>query len=284
MTTSEPLVLRVHIDTQPDSVFKALTDADSLADWFADSAEVSLDESRFEFWGRYAPQGDRPRQRLLAAEPPSILRYVWQFDEGESTVEVNLAAAEDATTVTVTHTGMPAAGTANATALRCFWHMSLANLEAHCEGLPTTPPFDFSVPAVDDAIVRTVIDAPVDEVFASLLDPGQVSRWSGGQASIEPSVGGRYDLGWDHGPDRIVELDPDRVLAYSWRHAGEPDTAVRWTLRGSRGSTFLTLIHSGFADDTLAERYRQGWPGVLVELKRMAEQGERWEPILQPRL
>jgi uncharacterized protein YndB with AHSA1/START domain len=281
-TSNDPLALRVRIEAQPGAVFTALTNADSLIEWFTESAEVSLDAGRFEFWGRYAPQGDRPRQRLLEAEPGRRLSFAWDFDQGESVVGVDLEASGDGTVVAVDHTGVPESGAADPTALNCFWHVSLANLEAHCEGLPTTPPFDFSVPAKDDAIVRTVIDAPVEQVYASLLDPSQVNRWAGGNAVIEPEVGGRYDFGWDHGPTSIVELEQDRVLAYSWRYPDSPDTVVRWTLRGSRGSTFLTLIHGGFASDELAEQFRQGWPGFLVEIKRMLELGERWEPIWRP--
>jgi uncharacterized protein YndB with AHSA1/START domain len=278
--TDDSLRLRVRIDAPADTVFTALTDADTMTDWLTESAEVSLDDNRYEFWGRYAPQGDRPRQRLLAAEPAAALRFDWTFDDGESIVDIVMAPDDDGgTVVTVAHTGIPATGTANLTALSCFWDVSLANLAAQCEGLPTMPPFDFSVPASGDALVRTVIDVPVDEVFACLLDPAQVDKWAGGKSVIEPEVGGRYDFGWDHGPVEILELEPDKILAYSWRYPDSPDTVVKWSLRSSRGSTYLTLLHSGFDNDQLAEQFRQGWPGFLVEIKRILELGDRWEPL-----
>lgn len=279
-TPTDPLRLRVRIDAAPDTVFKALTDADEMSEWLAESADVALDEGRYTFWGRYAPQGDRARQRLTGYEPGRSLNFVWGFDEGESVVAVSLDPVDgDATVVTVTHSGLPTSGGADGNALDCFWHVSLANLVAHSEGVQTMPPFDFSVPAQGDALVRTVIDAPVEEVFASLLDPAQVDKWAGGRAVVEPQVGGRYDFGWDHGPERILELDPDKVLAYSWRYPRSPDTTVRWALRGSRGSTYLTLVHSGFDNDRLAEQFRRNWPGFLVEIKRLVELGPRWEPI-----
>ncbi len=288
--TDDSLRLRVRIDAAADTVFKALTDADTMTDWLTESAEVALDDNRYEFWGRYAPQGDRPRQRLLSAQPATALRFTWTFDpaasadagsgEVESTVDIAMTPDDDGgTTVTVTHTGIAASGDANVTALACFWPVSLANLAAQCEGLPTMPPFDFSVPASGDALVRTVIDVPVDEVFACLLDPAEVDKWAGGKATIEPVVGGRYDFGWDHGPSEILELEPDKILAYSWRYPDSPDTVVKWSLRSSRGSTYLTLLHSGFDSDALAEEFRQGWPGFLVEIKRILELGDRWEPL-----
>jgi uncharacterized protein YndB with AHSA1/START domain len=280
-TATDSLRLRVRIDADPDIVFKALTDSDELTEWFAESAEVALDQSRYQFWGRYAPAGDRPRQELTGHEPGRALRYAWNFDDGPSTVEITLAPEGEETIVSVSHRGVPSSGPANMTALSCFWAVSLANLAAHSEGRQTMPPFDFSVPAQGDALLRTVIDVPADEVFASLLDPAQVDRWAGGKATIEPRVGGRYDFGWDHGPDRIVELEPDKVLAYTWRNPnGDGETLVKWVLRSSRGSTYATLVHSGFADDALAESYRQGWPGFLVEIKRILELGPRWEPIV----
>src|SRR5690606_5815950 len=150
-----------------------------------------------------------------------------------------------------------------------------ANLAASSESRQTMPPFDFSVPAQGDALVRTVIDAPVEEVYAALLDSERVSRVAGVAATIEPQVGGRYAVAWEgYGPDRIVELDQDKTLVYTWRnHGGASESLVRWSLRSSRGATYLTLVHEAIADDALAERYRQGWPPYLVELKRLLELG-----------
>lgn len=277
VTTPESLRLRVRAEADPDTVFKALTDGDELADWFAESAEVDLDQSRYQFWGRYAPQGDRPRQALTGAEPGRALRFTWTFDEGPSTVAITLAPDGEATLVSVVHEGVAA----DPVTVKCFWAVSLANLAAFSESRQTMPPFDFSVPAQGDALVRAVVDAPVEEVFAALLDATTVGRIAGGTATIEPAVGGRYELGWSgYGPERIVELEPDKTLAYSWRnHGGAGESVVRWSLRGSRGSTYLTLLHEGIADDVLAERYRQGWPPYLVELKRLLELGPAWQPM-----
>jgi len=276
-TATDSLRLRVRIDADPDTVYKALTDGDELMDWFAESAEVDLDQARYQFWGRYAPQGDRPRQTLTGHETGRALRFTWAFDDATSTVEITLAPDGEGTEVTVEHSGVAA----DAIAVKCFWYVTLANLAAFSESRQTMPPFDFSVPAQGDALVRTVIDVPVEEVYAALLDPAVVSKVAGAAATIEPSVGGRYDLGFDgYGPDRIVELDPDKTIAYSWRnHGGAGESVVRWSLRSSRGAAYVTLVHSGISDDALAERYRQGWPPYLVELKRLLELGPAWQPL-----
>jgi len=276
-TPDEALRLRVHIDADPDTVFKALTDGDELVDWFAEQAEVDLAAGRYAFWGRYAPQGDQARQALTGHEAGRSLAFTWTFDEAPSTVELSLAPDGEGTLVSVAHDGVAA----DPVAVKCFWYVTLANLAAFSESRQTMPPFDFSVPAQGDALVRTVIDVPVEEVYAALLDPAQVSKVAAAQATIDPQVGGAYDLGWpEYGPARIVELDSDKTLAYSWRnHGGAGESLVRWSLRSSRGATYVTLLHTDIADDALAERYRQGWPPYLVELKRLLELGPAWQPL-----
>jgi uncharacterized protein YndB with AHSA1/START domain len=270
--------MRVRIEAPPQTVRQALTDADTMTEWFAESADVSLDEQRYQFWGRYTPQGDDPHQELASAEP---LRFTWVLSGKPSIVDIELTPDDEGTVLALAHEGYQ---DGDAGALDCFWHVSVANLVAHCEGVATMPPFDFSAPAQGDALVRAVVDVPAEEVYASLLDPSQVDKWSGGSATIEPEVAGRYDIGWGHGggPTTIVELERDKVLAYGWRdlnHDGE--TLVRWQLREARGSTFLTLVHSGFSDNAMSERYRQGWLGKLVELKRILELGAAWKPLLE---
>jgi uncharacterized protein YndB with AHSA1/START domain len=271
-TASDPLRLRVQIEALPDAVFKALTEPDPMTEWLAESVESTPE--RYEFWGRYVPRGDRARQRLEALEPGRSVRFTWDLDGGEPS-RVDLTV-DSSGTVTVVHEAVPADAR---TELEAFWHLALANLAARCEGLPTTPPLDFTTPAEGEARVRTVISVPPEEVYACLLDAERVGRWAGTTATITPEVGGRYDLGWERGPRAIVELVPDRAVMYSWHHPDVAETVVRWDLRTSHGHTYLTLVHEGFSDDRLAEEMRQRWVPLLVELKRMLEQGPRWQPM-----
>src|SRR5262249_24497786 len=144
--TDDNLHLRVAIDATPQAVFKALTDADDLSEWFTESADVDLDANRYAFWGRYAPQGDRARQQLVAATPPQSLKYTWSLEAAPaSTVDIAIAADGAGSVVTLSHDAPADA------ALVCFWYVSLANLAAFAEGLQTMPPFEFSVPAQGDA-------------------------------------------------------------------------------------------------------------------------------------
>jgi uncharacterized protein YndB with AHSA1/START domain len=274
VVTTDPLRLHVHVEAPSDTILRALTDPDLMTEWLAESAEVDLAGSRYEFWGRYTPLGERPRQTLRNAGGP--LAFGW--DLGVPTdVEIALEPdGDEATAVTVTHTGMPEPHRAE---LECFWYVTLANLTAQCEERPTMPPFDFSAPAQGAALARTVIDIPAEDVYAGLLDTAVVGRWIGGEATIDAQVGGAYSFGRDTGPLAIVELDPDKTIAYSWRAEDQAETIVRWQLRAVRGATYITLVHDGFADDATAEQYHLSWPTYLVELKRVMELGDRWEPM-----
>jgi uncharacterized protein YndB with AHSA1/START domain len=232
-TGSDALRLRVRIEAPPDALVKAITEPDLMSEWLAETVEAAPD--RYEFWGRYVPQGDRPRQRLIALDPARGVRFAWELDGAEPS-EVDLAVSagsvdgavgadgERGSVVTLSHTGYPAG---NFTALSAFWHLALANLAARGEGYPTTPPLDFTLPAHGEALVRTVIAVPPEEVYACLLDAEQVGRLTATTAVIEPEVGGRYDLGWERGPVRITDLVPDRALTLAWRQPDLPETVVR---------------------------------------------------------
>ncbi len=285
--TTQTYTLRVSIGAPPPTVYAALTDAAALRAWLAEHAEVSLEDGVFEFWGRYTPEGERGRQRLLAAEPGRRLSFSWALPEAETEVAVTLEPRDGGTLLTLTHSGVPPRPSGDRYWVRDLLMLSLANLASYCEGRGIGPRCDFT--AFSDAEARASVDiaAAPGEVFASLIEPAQLDRWIAEHAEVEPQVGGRYSFGWDHGPVKILELEPDKVLAYSWRHSWDdqegPDaTVVRWELDGSQGHTHLTIVHSGFGGSgRRTEGYQVGWMEFLASLKRMHETGAGWRPVEQ---
>ena len=290
--TAQTCTFRVHIGAGPGAVYAALTDAAALRAWLAEHAEVSLPSGGegagvFEFWGRYTPEGERGRQRLLGAEPGRRLAFTWALQGAETEVDITLEPEDGGTLATLTHSGVPPRPSGDSYWVGDLLMLSLANLASYCEGRSIGPRCDFTALGGTEARGSTDIDAPAADVFASLIEPAQLNRWIATQARVEPEAGGRYDFGWDHGPVKILELEPGRVLAYSWQHswddgAGPEATAVRWELEGSQGRTHLTIVHSGFGGDARkTDGYQLGWLEFLASLKRMHEVGAGWRPVEQ---
>jgi uncharacterized protein YndB with AHSA1/START domain len=74
----------------------------------------------------------------------------------------------------------------------------------------------------------------------------------------------------------IVEIDPPRLLVYTWIANWHDDkqrkTTVRWELESRGKTTHVKVTHSGLAQEKVAcEDYRGGWPGVLEQLKTFSE-------------
>jgi len=135
------------------------------------------------------------------------------------------------------------------------------------------------------------IAAPPARVFAALIDPAQLLAWWGDRRTfpsthweLDARVGGRWLSRW-RGPDgatfalggEILEIDPPRVLAYSWwdeRYPGLPHTMVRYELMATGTGTRVKLTHDGFdADRADFDDYNGGWSSVMRSLRAHAESG-----------
>jgi uncharacterized protein YndB with AHSA1/START domain len=285
--TEQTYTLEVAVGAPPEVVYAALTTPAALRTWLAEHAEVALDDGVFGFWGRYTPDGERGRQRLLSFQPGRGLSFSWLVQEAETEVAVTVEpTADNGSAVRLTHSGVPPRSAGDCYWVRDLLMLSLANLASYCEGRSVGPMCDFTASRANEARATVEIDAPPDQVFASLIEPAELNRWIATNAEVEPQVGGRYSFGWDHGPVKILELDPGRALAYSWRHSwddgdGPDSTVVRWELDGSQGRTFLTIVHSGFGADRRSDGYELGWLEFLASLKRMLEVGAGWQPVRQ---
>jgi uncharacterized protein YndB with AHSA1/START domain len=148
-------------------------------------------------------------------------------------------------------------------------------------------------PDKDSVISEIEIAAPTERVFQALIDRRQAMQWGTNDGfevmlwEMEARPGGKWRslskarkgpaTGHDfnhHG--EIQEIDPPRLLAYSW-FANWHDkplhpTLVRWELTPSKTGTSLKLTHSGLAQIAGAcEGYSQGWPGLLQAIKIFVE-------------
>lgn len=97
----------------PDRVWRALTDADVLANWFwpprfADSARVEAREGG-AFRLASEPVGIGVTRRVTAADPSQLFATTWRWDgeEDETRVAFILEPTGAGTLLTVRHEGFP---------------------------------------------------------------------------------------------------------------------------------------------------------------------------------
>ncbi|MEV1145298.1 SRPBCC family protein [Micromonospora sp. NPDC049799] len=272
---SEPMILRVRLAAPVEAVHRALTDPAELRVWLAEHVEVEL-PTRYEFWGRYTPEGDAPHQRLVHADDHG-LRFAWLLDGVETTTGFAWAAeSPDTTVLTLDQSHVDfAEATSGSTigVLQTFWALSLANLAAHLEGQPLLPKTDFTSAEMRGELV---IAAPADKVWDSLTDSGQASAWFGYPIGIEPWVGGRYAMGgFESGhAAKVVDLDPGRRMSVDWGPIG----VTTWELAESQGKTTLTFVQSGFDEQNPPYSAWAGSVSGLAELRRFHEMAD-WQPI-----
>lgn len=153
-----------------------------------------------------------------------------------------------------------------------------------------------SITADNDAVVSEIhIAAPPERVFKALTDPGELLRWFTDAScpailwEMDARPGGRYRHATAKGTvvvngvsefechGEILEMDPPRLLVYSWIANWHEDkshrTVVRWELTPEAGGTHVRATHSGLAEETVARKdYSGGWPGVLRKLKTFSEE------------
>lgn len=280
MTEQSELRLSAVMPAPPEAVHAALTDAAALRVWLAEHAEVALPD-RYEFWGRYTPDGAEPHQRVLHASEHT-LRLAWTVDGVETTVELTLTEHEDVggTLLTLTQSDLPSfaevlsdkAGPRGE--LQTFWSLAIENLADYLSGRELTPKCDYTSPQLQ---VSVVIDAAPEAVFDSLTRPEQFRKWFGANVDIEPYVGGRFAMGGfelDPGGIKFVEFEPGRKATL--RFADGETTS--WELDGSEGKTRLTIVQSGFDVDNPPYSGWVGWLTGVAELRRYHEV-PRWRTI-----
>ncbi|MEV1333286.1 SRPBCC family protein [Micromonospora costi] len=274
---SEPVKLHARLAAPIDTVRRAITDAAALRVWLAEHAEVEL-PGRYEFWGRYTPDGDVPHQRPLHVDDDT-LRLAWVLDGVETTTEFQLRAeSPESTVITLSQSHFSFEEAISGTGgirgvLQTFWSLSIANLAAHLEGRELLPKVDFTSA---DFRGEMLIDAPAAKVYESLTDSEQTSAWFGFPIGIEPWVGGRYAMGgFDDGyAAKVVDLDPGRKVSVDWGPTG----VTTWELAESGGKTKLTFVQSGFDEANPPYAAWAGSVAGLAELRRYHEMKD-WQPI-----
>ncbi len=139
-----------------------------------------------------------------------------------------------------------------------------------------------SGPALSFSLSR-VLAAPPEQVFRAFTDPDWYSQWWGPEGcssnvtQLDLEVGGAYrvDMVLPDGNETTLygtyqEIDPPRLLAYSFGWEGAPErTLVTVELEPHADGTELTVTHEGFTDQDTCNGHEHGWISSVDRLERL---------------
>lgn len=112
----------------------------------------------------------------------------------------------------------------------------------------------------------------VEKVWAALTTPARIADWLA-PCEIDLRPGGRIAFLFPGHPvdeQTIVELDPPRLFAWTWRHPEHPDSIVRFELTPAAEGCVLRLTQGGLPGGRLLN-IASGWHTHLEGLPGAAE-------------
>ena len=122
------------------------------------------------------------------------------------------------------------------------------------------------------------IDAPPEVIFKFFVDPEQMIRWKGVEATLDPRPGGIYRVnvtGADVVRGEYVEVSPNDRVVFTWGWEGEGNpvppgsSTVEITLVPDGASTLVRLRHHGLPGGP-EDRHAEGWEHYLARLAAAA--------------
>ena len=275
---SKTITSSVKINRPAAEVFRLLTTAGELQQWFAEHARVDLANGVYEFWGKYTP--DVPaegRQQQRGFDQDRSLSYMWHVNGNDTVVEFEFAADGDACVVNLTTHGNREWEQGHGS-MTDFWVAALDNLRLHAQGRSGLLRCDYHH-AQGTVACSVEIAADAAAVWRGLTDPAVLDRFFASGARVQLEPGGEFSYGWEAGgPQRVLTVEPGKSLEVSWQWGGEGESQVRWELQESGGRTRLNLIHSGFGERK-SQDYQAGWTSFLVSLKSLLELGSDWARV-----
>jgi uncharacterized protein YndB with AHSA1/START domain len=106
---NEPFVIEKIYQAPVEKVWKALTDADQMREWYFNIAEFRAEVGfEFSFVAGSDSQSFKHLCRITQAIPNKTLAYTWRYDgyEGDSEVTFELFPEGSSTRLKLTHTGL----------------------------------------------------------------------------------------------------------------------------------------------------------------------------------
>jgi len=116
--------------------------------------------------------------------------------------------------------------------------------------------------------VSGVIYASPERIYQAWLDSEEHTKFTGGKASVESGIGGRFTA-WDgYIEGTTIELEPGRRIVQAWRTtefpSESPDSRVEIHLEPVDEGTRILLLHSEIPPGQ-GSQYEQGWKEHYLE-------------------
>ena len=131
-------------------------------------------------------------------------------------------------------------------------------------------------------VVRRVLRAPRERVFAAWLDPVLMARWMcpgdtrHATVELDPRVGGKFRVVMHHGRGEAehwgeyLAIEPPSRLSFTWISVSTErrPTVVTVELFERGVETELVLTHRRLPPDQV-EGHRQGWTDIVAKLEQV---------------
>jgi uncharacterized protein YndB with AHSA1/START domain len=132
----------------------------------------------------------------------------------------------------------------------------------------------------DLLVVRRLLPAARERVFAAWLDPASLARWmrpgdvTDAVVEVDPRVGGGFRIEMRHGGGGIehwgeyLAIEPPSLLSFTWHSAAtdHQPTVVTVELLASDSGTELILTHRRLPA-RMVDAHRKGWTDILEALE-----------------
>ncbi len=138
----------------------------------------------------------------------------------------------------------------------------------------------------DRLVIRKVIPASREEVFAAWIDPESIRHWMcpgdilTAEAQLDPRVGGSYRIvmksqtrEYDHTGEYLV-IEPPSRLVFTWisRSTDNQPTLVTVELFERGSSCELVLTHERFLKPEAVRHHKGGWGQIVERLATHCQQ------------
>jgi uncharacterized protein YndB with AHSA1/START domain len=140
----------------------------------------------------------------------------------------------------------------------------------------------------DRLVIRKLIPASREEVFAAWSDPEGMGRWmcpgdvKAAEAQVDFRVGGSFRIlmkgeGQDYDHTGVYQvIEPPSKLTFTWISKGTDlkTTLVTVELREHEGGTELMLTHERFPSSGPVQQHASGWGRIADLLAAYFERGK----------